>query len=388
MKHPFIFTILTAAAVFSLTDCSKKQEIPAEEIIELDNYAHDHRWYYFTSDGFELTRLPQKAGISSLKPWTETLRVSDANTSADSQGFMVVNRLGVLLFNGKGEPVLIQDKSLFSNSTAGNLIFSDNKAYFSLTRNSFFNKDAGKNLDSRDRPYLIRISDNSKSLMPAVTYGDLKLENGEEVTGNYFDGSDWLASIKNTENNKTQFRYIKWTPSTNLENLGPKTQNDKLSLEESSEKSFRNASFMDQFSTSPVRLKNLLKSIPSDFAFNITVKNAGGISPRHYTNHSSKGATSASAIIADGWICTVFADGTSYFNGALHNRQILNKGKTIAFRLPKLPKNYIYDSFCISDGFMIVSWEESDFYKTGRSGFLVIDLGNIFYNELPSLTGK
>ncbi len=388
MKHPFIFSILTAAAIFSLTDCSKKQETVADEIIELDNYAHDHRWYYFTNDGFELTKLPQKAGIASLKPWTETLRISDANTSADSQGFMVVNRLGVLLFNGKGDPVLIQDKNLFSNSTAGNLIFSDNRAYFSLTRNSFFNKEAGKNLDLNDRPYLVRISGNSKSLMPAVTYGDLQLEKGEEVTGNFFDGSDWLASIKNTENNRTQFRYIKWSPSTNLENLGPKTQSDKVNLEESSEKSFRNANFMDKFSTSPVRLRNLLKSIPSDFAFNITVKNAGGISPRHYTNHSSKGATSANAIIADGWICTVFADGTSYFNGALHNRQILNKGKTIAFRLPKLPKNYIYDSFCISDGFMVVSWEESDFYKTGRSGFIVIDLGNIFYNELPALTGK
>ena len=31
---------------------------------------------------------------------------------------------------------------------------------------------------------------------------------------------------------------------------------------------------------------------------------------------------------------------------------------------------------------MAVSWEESDFYKTGRSGFLVVDLGKVLYGDL------
>jgi len=382
MKRTHFF--ICSALVLLFTSCSGKNT-EQEEFIEIEKYANDHRWYYFTQDGFEPTRLPQKAGISSLKPWTETLRISDANTSLDSQGFMVVNRLGILLFNGKGEPVLLQDKNLFSDATAGNLVFSDGNAYFSLTRNSFFNKEAGKAEAGENRPYLIRISDKNKSLLPAVTYGDLQLENGEEVTGNYFDGSNWLASIKRTYKNRTEFRYIEWKPSQTLSALSPVTKEGKVRLSESSEGTFRSANTMEKYTQSPRRLRELLKSIPSDFDFTVTVKDAGGISPRYYSNINDKGTTSANAIIADKWICTVFADGTSYFAGALKNRANINNGKNVAFRLPKLPKNYIYGSFCISDGFMVVAWEESDFYKTGRSGFLVVDLANLFYNELPQL---
>lgn len=378
-----LFFIISAVTLF-LTSCSGKTS-EQEEFIEIEKYANDHRWYYFTQDGFEPTHLPQKAGISSLKPWTETLRISDANTSLDSQGYMVVNRLGILLFNGKGQPVLLQDKNLFSDATAGNLVFSDGNAYFSLTRNSFFNKAAGQTESGENRPYLIRISNSTNSLLPAVTYGDLQLEKGEEVTGNYFDGSNWLASIKRTQNNRTEFRYIEWKPSQTLSALSPVTKEGKVRLSESSESTFRFANSMEKYSKSPRRLRELLKSIPDDFDFTVSVKDAGGISPRFYSNINDKGTTSANAIISDSWICAVFADGTSYFAGALKNRANINNGKNVAFRLPKLPKNYIYGSFCISDGFMIVAWEESDFYKTGRSGFLVVDLANLFYNELPKL---
>ncbi len=384
MKRLFFISLVPAVLFFF--SCGQKN-VQEEEVIEIEHYAKDHRWYYFTSDGFEAVSLPQKSGISSLKPWTETLRISDANTSLDSQGFMVVNRLGILLFSGKGEPVLIRDKNLFADSTAGGLVFSDNTAYFSLTRNSFFNEDAGKKTENGDRPYLIRISDANKMLYPAVTYGDLSLASGEEVTGNYFDGSSWLASIKKTENNRSEFRYIEWKPSAVLSSLLPTTSGGKVRLEDSNESTFRYANTMEKYSKSPLRLRELLKSIPEDFNFSVTVKDAGGVSPRFYENITGSGTTSANAIISDRWICCIFADGTSYFNGALSNRSILNRGKNVAFRLPKLPKNYIYSSFCVSGGFMIVSWEESDFYKTGRSGFLVVDLANIFYNELPALKG-
>ena len=42
--------------------------------------------------------------------------------------------------------------------------------------------------------------------------------------------------------------------------------------------------------------------------------------------------TKANALIDDSWICAIFSDGTTYFNGALANREILNNGKNIAFR--------------------------------------------------------
>ena len=119
------------------------------------------------------------------------------------------------------------------------------------------------------------------------------------------------------------------------------------------------------------------------FDFALECKTAGGVSPRYFTTTlDGDGLTHASTIISDGWICAVFSDGTTYFNGALEGRHIVNSGKNMAFRLPKLPEGYVYSSFCISGNKMAVSWEESDFYKTGRSGFLVVDLGKVLYGDL------
>ena len=135
-----------------------------------------------------------------------------------------------------------------------------------------------------------------------------------------------------------------------------------------------------------------MSSIPQNFSFSVECKNSGGTSPKTFISGSDFGSETAEssensflinahAIIADDWICAVFSDGTTYFNGALDGEPILNNGKNAAFRLPKLPQNYIYGPFCISGTTLAVAWEESDFYKTGRSGFLTVDLKKVLYNE-------
>ena len=78
-------------------------------------------------------------------------------------------------------------------------------------------------------------------------------------------------------------------------------------------------------------------------------------------------------------IGALFEDGTLYLNGALYGNKILNNANTVALRLPKLPHGYRYSDFGISGTDLFASWEESDFYKTGRSGFIQVDLGKILY---------
>ena len=61
------------------------------------------------------------------------------------------------------------------------------------------------------------------------------------------------------------------------------------------------------------------------------------------------------------------------------NKSILNKGNPLALRLPKLPAGYTYNEFVISGTSLYASWEETSFFKTGRSGFIQINLDSLLY---------
>jgi hypothetical protein len=89
----------------------------------------------------------------------------------------------------------------------------------------------------------------------------------------------------------------------------------------------------------------------------------------------------AQALLADTYACAMFSDGTTYISGALFGRHILKAGNTCAFRLPKLPSGYEYSVFAISGTTMYAAWEETSFYKTGRSGFISADLDRILYRK-------
>ncbi len=370
--------LLVVCVVLTLTGCKKKAEPDLVAEIAAAADEHDHAWYYFTNANLVQIQLPQVSQLQSLKPWTENLRVSAANTDADGNGFLLVNRLGVLIFEGTAEPVLVHDIRLFGSSTAENLVFDRGIPYFTLYRNAFFNKAIAESASSNEnRPYLVRVSRENRMLYPALTYGDLDVSGACEIVGTVFDGDSWISAIKKTDDERTNFAYRQWKPLLALESVQPVTRAGKITVAPSTEEQFYAARVPQDFSAAPARLQGLLRSIPADFPFLLTCYTAGGTSPRFFVRGEDGAA--AMAIIADGWICAVFSDGTTYFNGALKNRAVLNGGANLAFRLPKLPKDYRYTHFCVSGDFLVVGWEESNFYKTGRSGILVVDMAKIFY---------
>ncbi|MBQ9283278.1 MAG: hypothetical protein IJ207_13955 [Treponema sp.] len=366
-----------------LTGCSKKEVTKHQNrklALEMQQKSGDHRWFYFANDSFSEIDLPQRSPISSLKPWTESVRICDGNVTADGKAILLVNHLGALCFDETDNPVLIQDYQLFSDSTAGNLVFEGGVPYFTLVKNSFFNKTANQN---SNQSHIIRLSTTQKMFFPVVTYNDLKIEQSGEVTGTYFDGNDWVSSIKSTKNNKVSFHYIKWKSLVDLAAVQPFSSNQtsgSISVSEITESSYRHLVTPEDFSKAPLRLKNLLKSIPKDFSFMLTCRDFGGSSPRYFSSGSDDG-TVANAIIKDNWVCAVFGDGTTYFSGSLDGHPLINGGKTVAFRLPKLPKRYSYQAFVLTGNYLIVAWEENDFYKTGRSGFLTVDMEKLFYKS-------
>ena len=115
------------------------------------------------------------------------------------------------------------------------------------------------------------------------------------------------------------------------------------------------------------------------------MKNAGGSSPRIYANNvagSTEKELNATAILSQSWSAALFEDGTLFLEGALPGKHILRSGKPVAIRLPKLPVGFIYSDFVISGTTLYAAWEESSFYKTGRAGFLQVNLERTLYSRL------
>lgn len=393
MKLSKIFCAFTyafaATATLFFAGCKDKKDAGTAfeaNIQEFSEKSSDHKWYYFSDGSYTETDLPQRSPILSLKPWTESFRICDGNVTSSGKGLLLVNHFGVLLFDGNGEPRLIQDSALFSGTTAGNLVFENGVPFFTLAKNSFFNKNAASSSEKNESEtsHVIRLSLENSMFFPVITYGDLKIAQNAEVSGTYFDGNEWFSSIKSSENGRTDFRYIKWKPNGELSTLSPATKSGKVAISEISKDEYRKNLSPKNFSKAPERLKTLLSSIPADFDFSVSLRKDGGASPEYFSGsaqskNGGENANEANAILTPDWICAVFGDGTVYFSGSLKGRTLLNNGKTVAFRLPKLPSEYVYGDFCISGDYLAVAWEETDFYKTGRSGFLVVNMAEIFY---------
>ena len=128
----------------------------------------------------------------------------------------------------------------------------------------------------------------------------------------------------------------------------------------------------------------MLKGLPTDFDFYAECKDSGGATARQFIRSEIKNPNSiARAVvqISGTWIAALFEDGTLYLNGALYANKILNNSKNLAIRLPKLPEGYKYTDFGISGTTLFAAWEQTDFYKTGRSGFLSVQLKKILYKD-------
>ena len=385
----FYATLLTALLVISsgvFVSCGK-EKTPEPEIVLTDLPSLKkkvHQWFYFTPGGFSVTDLPQNAPAVPAKPWTEAVRISSASATsnednATQKGYMVVNRLGMLILDG-AEAELCRDQSLFTERTAGNLVFLNGTPLFSLYKSTFFNDNTKDN----QHPFLVQFDPASKISFPLVNCDNLTETRICEVTDFIWDGRTWLCCIKSEENSKTEFSYIKWTSKIPLLNQSPVIASDNITIEESSVDDFRLLKEPLPFSSAPERIKKLLNGLASSVPFTLSAFTAGGTSPRYYSNvaKEDESALTAYGIISQTWSGIMFQEGTIYLEGALDGRRILRNGKPVAIRLPRLPYGYNYTNFTISGTTLYAAWEESDFYMTSRSGFLKVDLDETLYKAV------
>lgn len=385
-----IATSVLAVTVSALAGCSKKKiaeenpvSVPAIEI----NKAN-HSWYYFTASGFTKVDKLQNVPQMPFVPWTETVRISSANcatTAGENKAFAIVNRLGILTFNDD-EFTLSKDENIFTDRTAGNLIFLNETPIFSVFKSAFFNetiKDYAYKQSDSQHLFLIQFDPESKIAYPIINCNNLTNLPNSEVTDYYWDGINWTCCIKTITEIKTEFSYITWKPTPSLLTLSPVNANANISVTESSQDEFRAKKEQIDYKYAPERIKKLLGGFSAKTNFSIDVKNSGGSSWKNYKNEiSSDSELYATAILAQSWSAALFEDGTLFLEGALPKKHILRGGKPVAIRLPKLPNDFVYSDFVISGTTLYASWEESSFYNTARSGFLEVNLDKTLYSKI------
>ena len=62
-------------------------------------------------------------------------------------------------------------------------------------------------------------------------------------------------------------------------------------------------------------------------------------------------------------------------------KHVVNEGKPVVFKLPRLPKSYSYGASFIAGSNLFTAWEETAFFETGKSGFLAVDLEQVLYRR-------
>lgn len=395
-----ILSLCVFSSLLFFIGCGKKKaNSVAEKATPVNVEKSSHNWYYFSADNFVKIDKPQNAPIKEFLPWTEAVRISSANSAFSSsnestKAFGIVNRLGVLSFDGNNIS-LAGDKNIFSNRTAGNLLFYNNTPIYSVYKSSFFNdtiKAPEYVEDQSAHLFLIHFDDEAGISYPIVNTTSLISNPNSEVIDFVWDNSNWLCNIKTISDSKNEFSYISWTPHISLLSLAPAKAKENISISQISSDTFRKAKEQIDYSQAPERIKNMLTGFSNTLPFTLQVSTAGGGTPKVYVNKVKGSATSpdngntkelqGKAVLSTSWSGALFEDGTLFLEGALPGKHILRNGKPVAIRLPKLPADFIYTDFTISKTTLYAAWEESLFYKTGRSGFIQVDLDKSLYEKL------
>ena len=369
MKTKYFYAVLLLICAFFF-GCKKQNEIIEIVDTELPETVKTHKWYYFSQDGFS-----QIDNIKSIprvleKPWTESVRISKALTF-NNTAYFAVNRKGLLICKND-EIAFNQDENLFSDNTMGTFLVYNELPILHVYKNSLFN-----NTKTQNNSVLIQYNPATGLFYPLLQKKDLSLENTEEVVSASFIDNSFVFSTKNSSLNSSEFKYY----SLPLEEEGYLNLSaTDFITQEFSAADFRQTLEPKSFSLAPNRIKTLLKVIPEDFSFMLHLQNQdGSVTEYLQQKNLDSDPQEAYGYLGESFVVALFPDGTFYFAGAAEGKHILKNGEAISMRLPKLPKGYKYTSFGISGTKLYCGFEEYNFYKTGISGFLEVNLEETLY---------
>lgn len=383
MKIKYVFLMSAIINLFFMTSCGNKSKKSGGEadLPQISSVQKSHKWFYFSRDSFLPIDMPQNAPQIIELPWTEAVRISSAASVPEKyisnspfKAYAVVNRLGILAFSDDSVSVY-NDNSVFPSVTADQLVFSGGAPVFYLYRSSFFNDSS---IQTDKEPFLVEFNPNTHLFFPLVSYKNLNLTEDEQIVGFFWDGYTWTCSAKKRLERQVEFKFFTWQPLIDLTELSPALSSDNYLFKSATEEEYKALNMPHLFSDAPEDLKTLVASIPSDFTFYVSWRDGSGTSPVNYyqPGNNSSATVNAKGLYdnVSGYEVIVFADGTTYLR---QNSEGTTDSRICAFRLPLLPAGYTYGEVAIAGSKMYVAWEENNFYKTGRAGFIQVSITNV-----------
>lgn len=378
-------TLLAAALLCTaVCSCSRKDvpETVTQIIQAVSKVPQTHTWYSFTQNGFEETALPAATPDYPYLPWTEATRISSVAATEKSLYF-TVNRRGLLeCVPGKktGSSTvcrMIQDARFFPERTVDSIVLIEGNPVIKLYNDLLFNEN---NRVQKDNPFLIQYRTNTGVFYPLFFNRDINLKNDYQITTCLFDGKSWVVCAKSSDETETDFEYRQFTPPENYYRETMGTTGSGLETKSISLAEYQEATRTYSFDQAPERLRTLLEVLPENFEFSITVTDTSkNNSARTYIR--GKGGVTAYAFLTETCTTALFSDGTGYFAGALADEHILNDGKPFTFLLPALPAGITYGTFGLCGRDLYVAWEDTSFFKTGKTGFLKADMKKVLYER-------
>ena len=382
------FLLCTATLYFpSCKDREQNIENNAYSKLLNSKAGNTHRWFYFTDNGFLETQKPSQAPSRTFSPWTETPRIT-AGALIQGTVFFAVNKLGILVcpatsgFQPNGissKTYLVKNPDLFLKHSTGDIYCINEKPVCSFYTNNIFDipeKTIQENLDFKDA-ILVQF-DNTTNTFNTLFYSDTFYPSDKEaeysnvrLSSLQYVDTNWYAAFKSSTDNKTTFLFTKTTEDTT------ETSSNSMQI---SQDAFRTAIKPLSYSKAPEKIHNLLYMIPKSTSFYLRYIQDSMTSTVIYSQSKNDTvALEGCAMTLPNCSVAVFSDGTTYFAGTLPFKHVLKNGNTIAFKLPKLPSGYLYGNALLSGSNLYVSWEQTDFYKTGKSGYIVVDLEKVLY---------
>lgn len=378
MKRIWIFVL-----PFCIFACGKKIERENVNTNALKTQALpavNYNWYYFSASSYHESPSFKAIPTVTKKPWTLSPFICDMASSGKAE-YALINDVGVMEM--KGEKVkLYTDDTLFSGRVAQNLEFYEGKPIFSLYKNEFFK--GGKTPSSLD-VFLLQFNSEAGVSVPIFSVENLGFSPDWQVTDFVWSEGEFLCSLKRVTQKpmtasdkdssleRIHFSYISVLPKTPLTSISPLEASKNISVKKVTKEYFRAKKRERAFSESPSSLSSLLRNVDANFRVKVSYPE-GGSSEIFVKRSTSSPALKAFASVKSTFTACLFEDGSFFMQGALTDSPLINGGRESAILLPRLSDGAIYTHFVVSGKFLYAAWEERDFQKISRSGFIRIDL--------------
>lgn len=369
-----------------------------------NEHSATHRWFYFTEEGFKESTVPRTAPKVQKKPWTQARRITSA-ALIDGTGYFTVNKLGILVCpsasGSQSEGIasqtkLIKNIPLFSQAAAGSLFCIEQTPVLNLYTNDFFNTYNAKTHTANGKengqtPFLIQYVPENRNFIPLLSANDFDWQKKAELRELFFNGTYWYALLKETQDKRTDFyayRFSTVEPVTAFASVrisaevGTSGFKPHIISESIDVDALRTAAKPRSANEMSDSLQELLSPISENVPWYLDYICENAQTVRHFVRRENEGkARQAYANSSANCTVVVFEDGTVCFAGTLPMKHVVNEGKPVVFKLPRLPKSYSYGASFIAGSNLFTAWEETAFFETGKSGFLAVDLEQVLYRR-------